>query len=138
MEYIFGSGLLFAAFLLVAVGRLVLSRAGASMSIDDFGVAEAISLGFTGLIAFGVTEIATTALHDWSLTSTLEMAAALGLLAVASVVIWGVLSRMFPRGPATSTDERPVDPSAPDGDRRGRPTSTSARGGARGRVKRAA
>jgi hypothetical protein len=138
MEYIYGTGLLFAAFVLVAVGRLVLSRPGASMSIDDFGVAETIALLFTGLVAFGVTEIATTVLRDWSLTSTLEMAAALGVLAVASVALWGVLSRMFPREPAASTDERPIDPSAPDGNRRGRPTTTSARGGARGRIKRAA
>lgn len=138
MGYIYGTGLLFVAFLVIAVGRLVLSRPGASISIDDFGVAETISLVFTGLVAFGVTEIATTVLRDWSLTSTVEMVAALGVLAVASVVLWGMLSRMFPRDPATSTDERPVDPSAPDGNRRGRPTMSSSKGGARGRVKRAA
>ncbi len=138
MEYIYGSGLLFAAFLLIAVGRLILSRPGASLSIDDFGVAESISLVFTGLVAFGVTEIVTTLAHDPGLVGASKMLVALGALAGATALVWIALGRMFPRGAAAATDERPVDPSAPGGNRRGRPTASGAQRGGGAKIKRAA
>ena len=55
MSFFLGAGMLFAAFLVVRIGRLWIRRSDGVA--EAFGWAEAISLLFTGLAAMGVASL---------------------------------------------------------------------------------
>lgn len=138
MEYLYGSGLLFAAFLLLFVCRMIFNRPGANRDPEAYGVAEAVAIVVTTMAVFGGAAIAMKAINDWSLTSTIEMVVTLAVLVAASVSARRALARVFSPMEAEAS-ENPGDPSAPFRNRRGRSTDSgnpTPVGGSR--VKRAA
>lgn len=138
MDYILGAGLLFAAVLTIALGRLVLNRSDKPVDDDTFGAAESIAFVFTVILTVGIAFMARKAIADDSLLSLLEMAAALGATAIASVAAWIGLARRTTRAPAALVDTVPGDTGAPGRGRPHRPTGTGAQGGRKPQAKRAA
>jgi len=128
MYFIAGSGMLFAAFLLVFIGHRVLNRPGAALDPEAFGLGEAISLVFTGLIAFGMAALLHATLSGPMPAALGELAASVAVLAVACIAVRLGLNRLFPRdlaaiagGPAAQAgkrgrpghEPRPLKPAGP-------------------------
>ena len=138
MEYIYGSGLLFAAFLAFSVFRMIFNNPGANRDPEAYGAVEAVALAITTIAACGAAAIATKAIDVWSLRSTIEMVVTLAVLVAASAATWRALARVF-RPMEAEASESPGDPPAPFRNRRGRPMNSgtpTAVGGSR--AKRAA
>ena len=137
MDYILGAGLMFAAVLTIALGRILLNRSGKPVSDDTFGAAEGIAFIFTVILAVGVALMARKAIADDSLLSLAQLIAALTATAVASVAAWTGISRLTARAPAGLAGAAP-GPAAPGRGRPHRPTGTGAQGGRKPHTKRAA
>ena len=137
MDYILGAGLLFAAVLVIALGRLLLNRSSKPVTDDTFGAAEGIAFIFTVILAVGIAFMARKAFADDSLLSLVQMAAALAATAIASVAAWSGLARLAGSAPAALAGAAPV-PTAPGRGRPRRPTGSGVERGSKARAKRAA
>lgn len=135
MEYVVGSGLLFAAVLVLAVGRAVLSRKPVAVDGDTFGLNEAFAFLFTVLLAFAVSVLAGKAVDDWSLAGLMLLGASLAVTALAATAAWMLLGRLAGGADSAGSGEVPAGPRAPEADRRGQPAG---RAGGRGAEKRRA
>ena len=134
MDYILGAGLLFAAVLTIALGRLVLNRSAAPVDDETFGAAESIAFVFTVILAVGVALMARKAIADDSLLSLAELAGALVLAGAASVAAWIGLARLVTRKAAQAS----AAPVAPGRGRPQRPSGAGAEGRRKARARRAA
>lgn len=136
MDYILGAGLLSAAVLTIALGRILLNRSAPAADEDAFGAAEGIAFLFTVVLAVAVAVMARQAFVDASLLSLAQMAGALVAAAVLSVAAWQGLDRLA--AGAQREAEAVEGPPAPGRGRPHRTSGTDARGGRRPQAKRAA
>ena len=136
MDYILGAGLLCAAVLTIALGRLVLNRSTAPADDESFGAVESLAFLFTVILAVGVALMARKAFADASLLSFAQLAGALVLAGVASAAAWIGLRRLV-AGEAALT-QAPAGPVAPGRGRPQRPSGAGTEGGRKARARRAA
>jgi hypothetical protein len=125
MEYLYGSGLLFAGFLLTAGYRFYSDSRTTKTGSDSFGGAESAALFTTAVVALAIALFATKAVQDWSLLSLAEMSVALGVLIAACIATWRALARKF----ASTADVLDFQggPTAPLDVRHGRAATTASR-----------
>lgn len=109
MSFFLGAGMLFAAFLVVRIGRLWIRRSDGVA--EAFGWAEAISLLFTGLAAMGVASLIAATLSGSFPEVLAELAVTLGVLVGACMGVQMALRRLSGRE-AVLTD--PLTPLAAD------------------------
>lgn len=119
MHYAFGAGLLFAAFLVLSMGRLALNRPGVTHSTEDFGAAEAIAFVFAAAAGFGAIQILLTLFFQRNLSGTVDMMIAVGAAVAACIALHFLLKQLFPRR-SVEQPGRPVGPDIPFDPRRGR------------------
>ena len=136
MDYLFGSGLLLAAVLVLAVGRIVLARRAVAPNGEAFGLNEAFAVSFTVLLAFSAAVFARRAVADWSLASLTLTLSALAATAVAATAALILIGRLTGGPVKAGKDEVPVGPQAPQTGRRGWPGERQ--GGRAPGIKRAA
>jgi hypothetical protein len=135
MDYILGAGLLFAAVLTIAVGRIFLNLSATTADDEAFGAAEGIAVLFTVILAMAIAVIARQAFAEASFASLAQMVGALVGAVVLSVVAWKALARLAPPVREAGAAEGPP---TPDRGRPHRPAGTDIRGGRRPQAKRAA
>lgn len=120
MDYVVGSGLLLAAVLVLAVGRLILYRRPRTADGEAFGLTESFAFAFTVLLALAISVLARRAFEDASLMSLALLAGALTVTGAAAALAWLLLARLAGGAAAAVGGELPAGPRTPETDRRGR------------------
>lgn len=132
MPLIYGSGLLFAALMLLCAGRTIFARLDATPGEASFGPTEALGIAFTALLAFGLSFIVQILAQDQGAATLAQIGAALAAVVAATVTIWKLAARLGAAGVKSTLPEMPE----------GRPTSRGPNGTGRtqgaARAKRAA
>lgn len=119
MPFVFGVGALFTAFLVIVVFRRLLNRPGASWDPETWGASDAVSLTFTGLVAFGTISIVLAVVEGDFPAVAIELATALAVLVGACIGTWMLLGRSGTAA-AVGTGVAPGSPSGPAPMRPGR------------------
>ena len=133
MSFVIGAGALFAAFLLISLGRVAFSRGALASASESFGPAEAIAYVFTVLISLGLGRTIMATIDTDFPAALGELALALGLLAAACAATHVALGRAFPRRAAAGA-ERPPLPSGRAGSPSPEPRPGKPSGGAKRRA----
>ncbi|MBK0400937.1 hypothetical protein H0I76_17195 [Limibaculum sp. M0105] len=107
MLLIYGSGLLFAALMLLCAGRTLFARLDTTPGEASFGPTEAIALVFTALFAFGLSFYAQVLAVDQGPGTIAQVTGASLAVAVAAAVAWRIAGRLGHAGPPVTLPELP-------------------------------
>lgn len=107
MLLIYGSGLLFAALVLLCVARSVFDRLDTTDDEPSFGPTEAVGLGVTALLALGLSYFAQMLAADQGAATITEIAGALAAVAFAGAFVWRLTVGRGRAGPRSSVPEAP-------------------------------
>jgi len=113
MSFVVGTGALCAAYLVILIFRRVPNRASGGAKLDALGVPEALSLTFTGLVAFGIISMVTTLAAGRLPGVLLELAGALAVLVAACAAMTSAYRRIFPVARVATVVQLETPPQSP-------------------------
>jgi len=113
MSFLFGTAMLFAAFVLISLCRKIMNRPGVTRDQQAWGVAEAIAYVFTGLVAIGCASLTFAVIEGRLPAVLIEISVAMAILVGACIVVGLGLARLFPNTlAAEATADAPPTPPA--------------------------